>query len=48
MGNYDKGVGNNSDDCECAYANPHVEALGKRSIARSKQYTSAHHKEFLR
>ena len=30
MGNYDEGVGNNSDDCGCAYKKPEDEALGKR------------------
>lgn len=29
MGNYDLGVGNNSDDCGCAYKDPVSEALGQ-------------------
>ena len=33
MGNYDQGVGNNSEDCGCAYTSKEAEALGKRSIA---------------
>jgi putative phosphoesterase len=48
MGNYDQGVGNNSDDCGCAYTNPVSEALGKRSIAWSNQHTTDANKEYLR
>ena len=47
MGNYDQGVGNNSDDCGCAYTSKEAEALGKRSIAWTKHYTSADNKLFL-
>jgi putative phosphoesterase len=48
MGNYDQGVGNDSDDCGCAYTNPVSEALGKRSIAWSNQTTTPENKMFLR
>ena len=48
MGNYDQGVGNNSDDCGCAYRDKFSEALGNRSIAWSNQNTSPENKEFLR
>jgi diadenosine tetraphosphatase ApaH/serine/threonine PP2A family protein phosphatase len=48
MGNYDQGMGNDSDDCGCAYSNSAAKALGKRSIAWTNQNTSAHHKLFLR
>ena len=48
MGNYDRGVGNNSDDCGCAYTSKLAEALGKRSIAWSNQHTTTENKEFLR
>jgi diadenosine tetraphosphatase ApaH/serine/threonine PP2A family protein phosphatase len=48
MGNYDQGVGNNSDDCGCAYTNPVAEALGKRSIAWTNEHTSEDNKAFLR
>lgn len=48
MGNYDQGIGNDSDDCGCAYTNPAAEALGRRSIAWSKQNTSADTKHYLR
>lgn len=48
MGNYDQGVGHNSDDCGCAYTNPVAEALGKRSIAWSNKHTSAENKAYLR
>jgi len=48
MGNYDQGVGNDSDDCGCAYTDPVSEALGKRSIAWSNQHTTPENKAFLR
>lgn len=48
IGNYDQGVGNDSDDCGCAYTNPVSEALGKRSIAWSNQYTTPENKAYLR
>ena len=48
MGNYDQGVGHDSDDCGCAYTNPISEALGKRSIAWSNEHTTPDHKTYLR
>ncbi len=48
MGNYDQGVGNNSDDCGCAYTSKGAEALGKRSIAWSNRHTTEQNKAFLR
>jgi predicted phosphodiesterase len=48
MGNYDQGVGNDSDDCGCAYKDPISEALGKRSIAWSNAHTTADNKAYLR
>lgn len=48
MGNYDQGVGNDSDDCGCAYKTPEAQALGERSIAWSNAHTSAENKAYLR
>lgn len=48
MGNYDLGVGNDSDDCGCAYKDAQAEALGKRSIAWTNAHTSAENKASLR
>lgn len=48
MGNYDLGVGNNSDDCGCAYRDEKSEALGKLSIAWSNAHTSDENKGYLR
>jgi predicted phosphodiesterase len=48
MGNYDQGVGNDSDDCGCAYTNPLAEALGKRSIAWTNLHTTPDNKAYLR
>jgi predicted phosphodiesterase len=48
MGNYDQGVGNNSDDCGCAYTSKVAEDLGKRSIAWSNQNTTDANKLYLR
>jgi putative phosphoesterase len=48
MGNYDQGVGNNSDDCGCAYTTKVAEELGKRSIAWSNQNTTDENKAYLR
>jgi predicted phosphodiesterase len=48
MGNYDLGVGNNSDDCGCAYTSKEAEALGKRSIAWTNEHTAADNKLYLR
>ena len=48
MGNYDQGVGVDSDDCGCAYRTPEAQALGVRSIAWSNAHTSAENKAYLR
>ena len=48
MGNYDQGVGQESDDCGCAYKDATAEALGKRSIAWSNAHTTAENKGYLR
>jgi putative phosphoesterase len=48
MGNYDQGVGNDSDDCGCAYKTAEAEALGKQSIAWTNQHTSVENKAYLR
>src|SRR5688500_6817224 len=48
MGNYDLGVGNNSDDCGCAYKDAESEALGKRSIAWSNEHTTEENRAYLR
>lgn len=48
MGNYDQGVGQESDDCGCAYKDVTAEALGKRSIAWSNVHTTAENKAYLR
>jgi len=48
MGNYDYGVGHDSDDCGCAYKTPEEEARGKRSIAWTNAHTAPEHKAYLR
>jgi putative phosphoesterase len=48
MGNYDQGVGHDSDDCGCAYKTPEAQALGERSIAWSNAHTTAANKAYLR
>ncbi len=48
MGNYDQGVGQDSDDCGCAYRTEAAKSLGERSIAWSNAHTSAENKAFLR
>ena len=48
MGNYDVGVGNDSDDCGCAYKTPEAQALGERSIAWSNAHTTPENKAYLR
>ena len=47
MGNYDQGVGQDSDDCGCAYRSAEAEALGKQSIAWTNAHTSSQNKQFL-
>ena len=48
MGNYDYGVGHDSDDCGCAYKTPDAQELGKRSIAWTNAHVTADHKAYLR
>jgi predicted phosphodiesterase len=48
MGNYDLGVGHDSDDCGCAYKDATAAALGHRSIAWSNAHTTADNKAYLR
>ncbi len=48
MGNYDQGVGHNSDDCGCAYKTPEAKALGERSITWSNAHTTDANKAYLR
>ncbi len=48
MGNYDQGVGQDSDDCGCAYRTPEAKALGERSIAWSNIHTTPDNKAYLR
>lgn len=48
MGNYDQGVGNDSDDCGCAYKTDIDLKRGELSIAWSNAHTTADNKAFLR
>lgn len=48
MGNYDQGVGNNSDDCGCAYKTEIAKQLGQQSIAWTNANTTDENKVFLR
>lgn len=48
MGNYDFGVGNNSDDCGCAYKTESAKKLGERSIAWSNATVTDENKTYLR
>lgn len=48
MGNYDQGVGNDSDDCGCAYKTDVDRERGNQSIAWSNQQTTADNKAYLR
>ncbi len=48
MGNYDEGVGNDSEDCGCAYKDAVAEALGKRSITWTNRHTTVDNKAYLR
>jgi predicted phosphodiesterase len=47
-GNYDQGVGSNSDDCGCAYTKAEDEERGKRSIAWTNAHTNDENKLYLR
>jgi predicted phosphodiesterase len=48
MGNYDLGVGKNSDDCGCAYREEIDKERGKQSIAWTNAHTTDENKAFLR
>lgn len=48
MGNYDQGVGNDSDDCGCAYTTDQARKWGEASIAWTNAHTSSENKAFLR
>ena len=48
MGNYDQGVGNNSDDCGCAYKTDLAKKLGEQSIAWSNAEVTDENKAYLR
>ncbi len=48
MGNYDKGVGFNLDDCGCAYKTEEKEALGDKSLKWTKEEVTDENKEFLK
>lgn len=48
MGNYDQGVGNDSDDCGCAYKTDVDRRRGEQSIAWSNAHTTADNKAYLR
>ncbi len=48
MGNYDQGVGSDSDDCGCAYKAEIDRARGELSIGWSNVHTTAENKAFLR
>ena len=48
MGNYDEGVGHDSDDCGCAYRTQEARLLGEQSIAWSNLHVSVENKSYLR
>jgi putative phosphoesterase len=48
MGNYDQGVGHDSDDCGCAYKTDIARKLGEQSIAWSNHHTTTENKTYLR
>lgn len=48
MGNYDLGIGLNSDDCGCAYKTDHEKEMGKRSIAYTNSVINADERNYLR
>ncbi len=47
MGNYDDGVGNERDDCGCAYPDPQEAELGQQSLRWTQQQVTAENKKFL-
>lgn len=48
MGNYDRGVGNNSDDCGCAYQTEVEQQRGEESIAWTNAEITERNREYLR
>lgn len=48
VGNYDQGVGNDSDDCGCAYKTEIERQRGEQSIAWTNAHTTAENKAYLR
>lgn len=48
MGNYDQGVGQDSDDCGCAYKTDVARKMGEQSIAWSNGNTTSQNKAYLR
>ncbi len=48
MGNYDQGIGNDSDDCGCAYRDELSKKLGRISIAWTKDRVTPESKAYLR
>lgn len=48
MGNYDEGIGHDLDECGCAYKDEISKALGKRSIAWTRQAVTSENKRYLR
>lgn len=48
MGNYDRGVGENSDDCGCAYRTETEQRRGEKSIAWTNEEVTEENREYLR
>jgi len=48
MGNYDQGVGNNSDDCGCAYQTEVEQRRGEQSIGWTNEQITDENREYLR
>lgn len=48
MGNYDRGVGNNSDDCGCAYETEIEQRRGDQSIAWTNEEITEENRQFLK
>lgn len=47
-GNYDFGIGRNSDDCGCAYKTDEEKEMGKVSIAYTNEIVGADERKYLR
>lgn len=48
MGNYDRGVGENSEDCGCAYQAEVEQRRGEKSIAWTNEAITEENREYLR